>query len=228
MLCAKLFQLCPTLCNPMDCSLPASSVHGIFQARILERVAMPSSKGSYQPRMDPGSLNFPAFPGTFFTTSATWEAQNILTHINTPVLCVQTYAYMHTFIHRDIYAPLHTHTYSLTSTYTPPTYKSTQTPFTHTLLQITHTHTHTIHHIALHLGPQNTHHHLVSPCPWFHHLITIGLVHQDIISNRTGAWSDLFSVSSSTSRTFPTMWQVLNEHVLDDERGFILNKVQRL
>ena len=139
----KSLQSCPTLCNPMDCSLPASSVHGIFQARILERVAMPSSKGSYQPRMDPGSLNFPAFPGTFFTTSATWEAQNILTHINTPVLCVHTYAYMHTFIHRDIYAPLHTHTYSLTSTYTPPTYKSTQTPFTHTLLQITHTHTHT-------------------------------------------------------------------------------------
>ena len=143
MLCAKLFQSCPTLCNPMDCSLPGSSVHGIFQARILERVAMPSSKGSCQPRMDPGSLNSPAFPGTFFTTSATWEAQNILIHINTPVLYLHTYPYMHTFIHRDIYAPLHTHTYSLTSTHTPPTYKSTQTPFTHPLLQITHTHTHT-------------------------------------------------------------------------------------
>ena len=34
-------QSCPTLCNPMDCSLPGSSVHGIFQARILEWVAMP-------------------------------------------------------------------------------------------------------------------------------------------------------------------------------------------
>ena len=33
---AKLLQSCPTLCNPMDCSLPGSSVHGIFQARILE------------------------------------------------------------------------------------------------------------------------------------------------------------------------------------------------
>ena len=33
---AKLLQLCPTLCGPMDCSLPGSSVHGIFQARILE------------------------------------------------------------------------------------------------------------------------------------------------------------------------------------------------
>ena len=33
---AKSLQLCPTLCYPMDCSLPGSSVHGIFQARVLE------------------------------------------------------------------------------------------------------------------------------------------------------------------------------------------------
>ena len=33
---AKSLQLCPTLCDPMDCSLPGSSVHGIFQARVLE------------------------------------------------------------------------------------------------------------------------------------------------------------------------------------------------
>ena len=39
-------QLCPTLCNPMDCSLPGSSVQGILQARILEWVAMPFSRGS--------------------------------------------------------------------------------------------------------------------------------------------------------------------------------------
>ena len=36
-------QLCRTLCDPMDCSLPGSSIHGILQARILEWVAMPSS-----------------------------------------------------------------------------------------------------------------------------------------------------------------------------------------
>ena len=47
--CAKLLQLCPTLCNPMDCSLPGSSVHGILQARILEWVTMPSSRGSSLP-----------------------------------------------------------------------------------------------------------------------------------------------------------------------------------
>ena len=38
---AKLLQLCPTLCHPMDCSPPGSSVHSILQARILEWVAMP-------------------------------------------------------------------------------------------------------------------------------------------------------------------------------------------
>ena len=49
--CMWLFtQLCPILCDAMDCSLPGSSVHGILQARILEWVAMPSSRGSSQPR----------------------------------------------------------------------------------------------------------------------------------------------------------------------------------
>ena len=42
-------QSLQTLCNPMDCRLPGSSVHGIFQARILERVAMPSTRGSFWP-----------------------------------------------------------------------------------------------------------------------------------------------------------------------------------
>ena len=43
-------QWCPTLCDPMDCSLPASAVHGILQARIVEWVAMPSFRGSSWPR----------------------------------------------------------------------------------------------------------------------------------------------------------------------------------
>ena len=49
-LCAKSLQSCLTLCIPMDCSLPGSSVHGILQARILEWVAVPSSRGSSRPR----------------------------------------------------------------------------------------------------------------------------------------------------------------------------------
>ena len=39
-------QLCPNLCDPVDCSLPGSSVHGIFQARVLEWVAISFSRGS--------------------------------------------------------------------------------------------------------------------------------------------------------------------------------------
>ena len=46
---AKSLQSCPSLCDPMDCSLPGSSVHGISQARILEWIAMPSSRGSSWP-----------------------------------------------------------------------------------------------------------------------------------------------------------------------------------
>ena len=41
---------CPTLCNPMGCSLPGSSVHGIFQAIVLEWIAISFSRGSSQPR----------------------------------------------------------------------------------------------------------------------------------------------------------------------------------
>ena len=37
---AKSLQLCPTLCDPMDCSLPGSSVHGIFRETVLERGAI--------------------------------------------------------------------------------------------------------------------------------------------------------------------------------------------
>ena len=47
---AQLLQSCPTLCDPVDCSPPGSSVHGILQARKLEWVAMLSSRGSSQPR----------------------------------------------------------------------------------------------------------------------------------------------------------------------------------
>ena len=58
-------QLCPTLCDPMDCSLPGSSVHGISQARILEWVAISSSEGSSQPRE---WTRVSSIAGGFFTT----------------------------------------------------------------------------------------------------------------------------------------------------------------
>ena len=48
--CVLVIQSCPTLCNPKDCSLPGFSVLGILQARIMEWVAIPFSRGSSQPR----------------------------------------------------------------------------------------------------------------------------------------------------------------------------------
>jgi len=47
---SEVAQLCPTLCDPIDCSLPVSSVHGIFQAIVLEWVAISFSRGSSQSR----------------------------------------------------------------------------------------------------------------------------------------------------------------------------------
>ena len=57
--------------NTMDCSLPASSIHGILQARILEWVAIPFSRGSFWPR---DQTQVPCIAGKFFTIWATREA----------------------------------------------------------------------------------------------------------------------------------------------------------
>ena len=51
--CCLVAKSCPIICNPVDCSPPGSSVYGILQARILEWVAMPFSRGSSRPRMEP-------------------------------------------------------------------------------------------------------------------------------------------------------------------------------
>ena len=68
--------LCSTLCSFMDCSPPGSSVHGIFQARILEWVAISSSRGSSWPRdyMNPQLFVSPTLADRFFTISTTWKA----------------------------------------------------------------------------------------------------------------------------------------------------------
>ena len=66
-------QLCPTLCNLLDCSLPGSSVHGILQAKILEWIAIPFSKESSSPR---DRVQISCIPGRFLTIWATREAQS--------------------------------------------------------------------------------------------------------------------------------------------------------
>ena len=78
---AESLQSCPTVCNPMDCSPPGSSVYGILQAGILEWVASP-------PPGDQGSnlhLLCAALASGFFTSNATWKAQ--LLSINTEICC---------------------------------------------------------------------------------------------------------------------------------------------
>ena len=59
-------QSCPTLCDPMDCNLPGFSVPGILQARILERVAMPSSRGSSWRKGWPSLLHLLNWQADFF------------------------------------------------------------------------------------------------------------------------------------------------------------------
>ena len=68
--CAKLVQYCLTLCDPMDCSPPSSSVHGILLSRILEWVAVPSSRESSWPR---DRIHISWIAGRFFTSWATGE-----------------------------------------------------------------------------------------------------------------------------------------------------------
>ena len=70
-------QSYPTLCNPMNCSPPGSSVRGIFQTRILERVAISYSRDL----PNPGSLVSPALASECFTTMTLREAQKLLSYL---------------------------------------------------------------------------------------------------------------------------------------------------
>ena len=69
-------QLCPTLCNPLNCSPPGSSVHGIFQARILEWVAIASSRGSSLPWNQTQVSCSSCIASGFFTTEPPGKHQD--------------------------------------------------------------------------------------------------------------------------------------------------------
>ena len=68
-------QSCPTLWDPVDCSPLGSSIHGIFQALILERVAISSSRGSSQTRY---CTCVPRTAGEFFTTEPSGKLQTLI------------------------------------------------------------------------------------------------------------------------------------------------------
>ena len=71
-------QLCPTRRDPMDCSLLGSSISGIFQARLLEWVAISFSRDLPYPGIKPTSLEAPALVSRFFYHWAIWEAMYFL------------------------------------------------------------------------------------------------------------------------------------------------------
>ena len=76
MLCCVWAQSCPTLSDPMDCSLPASSIHGILQARILEWAAISYSRGSSQPRNRTHVSCVSCFGRQILCHGTTWDAQS--------------------------------------------------------------------------------------------------------------------------------------------------------
>ena len=93
---AQSLQSCPTLCSPMDCSPPGSSVHGILQARTLEGVAMPSSRGSSQPRGRTRVASISCITGRFFTAEL---QQSTPPHTHTYILF---YIFFHYGLSQDI------------------------------------------------------------------------------------------------------------------------------
>ena len=90
----SMARSCPALCNPMDCSPPGSSVHGILQERILEWVAIPFSRGSSWPR---NRTLVSCIADGFFAIRATREThfkgkpfhfRTNTSHLSTPICAV--------------------------------------------------------------------------------------------------------------------------------------------
>ena len=77
-------QSCPTLCNPKDYSPPGSSIHGIFQARILEWVAVFFSRGSSQPRGQTQVSYVSCIGRRILYPCLTWEAHALLSSKDSP------------------------------------------------------------------------------------------------------------------------------------------------
>ena len=82
---SEVAQSCRSLCDPMDCSLPRSSVHGILQARILELVAISFSKGFSRPR---DQTRISCIVGRHFTVWATREVLHTQKHREKPGLAL--------------------------------------------------------------------------------------------------------------------------------------------
>ena len=73
----EVTQSCPTLCDPIDCSLPGSLAHGIFQARVLECVAISFSKGSSWPRDQTQVSHVAGRHFTYLSHQRSWKREDI-------------------------------------------------------------------------------------------------------------------------------------------------------
>ena len=82
---AKSLQSFVTLCNPKDCSPPGSSVHGFSRQEYWSGMPCPPPGDLPNPGIEPTSLMSPALAGGFFTTSATWEALELVSVQFSPV-----------------------------------------------------------------------------------------------------------------------------------------------
>ena len=106
--CVCVYSIVSNSLQPMDSSPPVSSVHGILQARIMERVARPSSRGSSQPRDQTCISCVSCIGRRFFTNCATWGAQNEMLHLHIKFMVwpllresrkTHTYTHAHTHVH---------------------------------------------------------------------------------------------------------------------------------
>ena len=96
---SEVTQSCPTLCDPMDCSLPGS-IHEIFQARILECVAISFSRRSSRPK---DRTWVSRIAGRHFTVWVTREAQKV--HISIPIsISISIYTHKQKYANRDLIA----------------------------------------------------------------------------------------------------------------------------
>ena len=99
----SVIQSCLTLCDPMDCRSPDSSVRGIFQARILEWVAIPFSRGSSQPR-DRTRVSCTA--GRFFPTRATREEAYLVINMSKDLFPISLWLNTEVFLRESIYSTI--------------------------------------------------------------------------------------------------------------------------
>ena len=92
--CVLVTQLCPTLCDSLDCSQPGSSVHGILQTRTLEWVPFPSPRDPPDPEIKSMSLASPAL-----TKSQTWLSDWTTTNLVFTLICKRRQLSANVWIH---------------------------------------------------------------------------------------------------------------------------------